>query len=133
MANDQQIIFVRTIFDVTRQSLNLVKYAKDLGFGVTEANNIGIVVSELASNIVKYAVYGKITVNTLYKGSIIGIEMIFSDDGDGILNVEDAMKEGFSTGGTLGMGLPASYRMSNEFDIESSDQGTTIRSVVWTK
>lgn len=70
--------------------------------------------------------------NTLHNGSVVGLEMIFTDD-DGILSIEDAMKEGFSTGGTLGMGLPASDRMSDEFDIESSDQGTTIRSVVWPK
>ncbi len=78
------------------------------------------VLSELGTNIVKYAERGYIGVRRIEQGDNVDIEVFAEDEGPGIPNVELAMKEHFSTGGTLGLGLPAVQRMTDDLRIEST-------------
>lgn len=93
---------------------------------------IATAVSELARNIVKYAGKGEIIIAPVQKGYRVGIEIIAQDRGPGMLNVEQAMTDHFSSGGTLGLGLPGVKRMMDEFEINSVlEQGTRVAIKKW--
>ena len=109
--------------------------AKELGFGLVDQSRIATAVSELTRNVVRYATggHGEALIRELTpseKG--IGIEVIVRDDGPGIANVEQALREGFSTGSGLGMGLPGTRRLMDEMAIDSApDRGTTVSIRKW--
>ena len=109
--------------------------ARDLGFGLVDQGRIATAVSELTRNVVRYATGGQgdVLIRELEpseKG--IGIEVIVRDDGPGIANVEQAMRDGFSTGIGLGMGLPGTRRLMDEMAIDSAPgRGTTVSIRKW--
>ena len=101
--------------------------AKNLGFGLVDQTRLTTVASELVRNIANYAGSGKIIVNQISNGIDNGIKIEFKDNGPGIGNIELAMKDGYTTSGGLGSGLPGSKRLVDEFFIESEiGRGTTI-------
>lgn len=104
--------------------------ARSLGFGAVDQSRITTAVSELARNIVQYATSGQ---GTLVLRPITGssgrsgLEIVVSDNGPGIANVEQVMQEGFSSGRGLGMGLPGTKRLMDEMEIDSAlGRGTVI-------
>ena len=109
--------------------------AKDLGFGLVDQSRIATAISELARNVVRYAIEsrGEVLIRALApseKG--IGIEMIVRDNGPGIANVEQALRDGFTTGTGLGMGLPGTRRLMDEMTIDSTPgRGTTVTIRKW--
>lgn len=106
--------------------------AAELGFSATDSTLIATAISELARNIVSYARKGEITVNTIHGSSRQGILVIASDDGPGIPDVLQAMRDGFSTSGSLGLGLPGVRRLMDEFHIASQPgRGTTVTVKKW--
>lgn len=107
--------------------------ASSLGFRLIDQTRIATVASELARNIVKYARRGRMLALPVTETSgRQGLRLIFEDTGPGIKDVEAAMRDGFSTGGGLGKGLPGAKRLVDEFKIESEPgQGTRITVVRW--
>jgi serine/threonine-protein kinase RsbT len=106
--------------------------AAELGFSATDSTLIATAISELARNIVSYARKGEITVKTIHGPSRQGILVIASDDGPGIPDVLQAMRDGFSTSGSLGLGLPGVRRLMDEFQIASRPgRGTTVTVKKW--
>jgi serine/threonine-protein kinase RsbT len=106
--------------------------AAELGFSATDSTLIATAISELARNIVSYARKGEITVKTIHAFSREGILVIASDDGPGIPDVLQAMRDGFSTSGSLGLGLPGVRRLMDEFQIASQlGRGTTVTVKKW--
>src|SRR5689334_20030674 len=106
--------------------------ARDLGFTLTEATLVTTAVSELARNIIFYAKRGEIIFGIVQKGSRRGLKIIARDDGPGIPDIENAMAEGFSTSGGLGLGLPGVKRLMDEFNIVSKiGSGTTVTVKKW--
>jgi serine/threonine-protein kinase RsbT len=106
--------------------------AGELGFSATDSTLIATAISELARNIVCYARKGEITVKTIHGPSRQGILVIASDDGPGIPDVLQAMRDGFSTSGSLGLGLPGVRRLMDEFQIASQPgRGTTVTVKKW--
>jgi serine/threonine-protein kinase RsbT len=106
--------------------------AAELGFSATDSTLIATAISELARNIVSYARKGEITVKTIHSPSRQGILVIASDDGPGIPDVLQAMRDGFSTSGSLGLGLPGVRRLMDEFQIASQPgRGTTVTVKKW--
>jgi serine/threonine-protein kinase RsbT len=88
--------------------------------------------SELARNMMKYAGGGSVLIEVVSKGRDSGVRLTFADKGPGIANVEQAMRDGFSTGKSLGLGLPGARRLVSEFDIQSEPgKGTTVRLIKW--
>jgi serine/threonine-protein kinase RsbT len=80
----------------------------------------------------RYATRGEIAVRLLEDGSRRGIAIIASDDGPGISNVVQALEDGFSTSGSLGLGLPGVRRLMDEFDIDSGiGRGTVVTAKKW--
>jgi Anti-sigma regulatory factor (Ser/Thr protein kinase) len=93
--------------------------AADVGFGETEQYLIATAVSELATNVIRYAGRGELTVKFIRRDGRNGFEVVALDAGPGIEDIEKAMQEHFSTGNSLGLGLPGVKRIMDEFHIES--------------
>lgn len=106
--------------------------AVDLGFSQGDATLIATAISELARNIVSYAGKGLVTICPLNSSSRKGILIIAMDEGPGIPDIVQAMRDGFSTSGSLGLGLPGVRRLMDEFEIKSScGKGTTVTAKKW--
>ncbi|BDT60109.1 anti-sigma regulatory factor [Massilia varians] len=88
--------------------------------------------SELARNTIKYGGGGEVHLDSLVDGIRKGIGLLFVDAGPGIPDIETALRDGFTTGGGLGLGLGGSKRLADEFDIESRPgEGTAVLVVKW--
>jgi serine/threonine-protein kinase RsbT len=106
--------------------------ATKLGFSNVDATFIATAISELARNILAYARKGVITLRVIQGSSRQGILVIASDDGPGIADIHQALRDGFSTSGSLGLGLPGVRRLMDEFEISSkSGRGTTVKVTKW--
>jgi serine/threonine-protein kinase RsbT len=101
-------------------------FAATLGFSQGDLTLIATAISELARNIVEYAHNGEIILRALLKGSRKGIEIIASDRGPGIADINLALQDGYSTRRSLGMGLPGTRRLMDEFEISSHIGNGTI-------
>jgi serine/threonine-protein kinase RsbT len=104
-----------------------------VGFRLIDQTRFATVASELARNVVKYARRGRMIVQPMESPSgRQGLRLIFEDSGPGIPDIDAAMRDGFSTGGGLGKGLPGSRRLVDEFKIESQvGRGTRITVARW--
>ena len=103
--------------------------AVELGFSSGDATLIATAISELARNIVSYARTGKIVLRRIQSLSRIGIQVVAWDAGPGIPDVQQALRDGFSTSGSLGLGLPGVRRLMDEFAINSKPNHGTIVTV----
>lgn len=107
--------------------------ASNLGFSELERGNIGIVVTELANNLARHARNGLLILRPITKSGVAGIEILSLDQGPGMSNISECLRDGFSTAGTPGNGLGAIARLSNFFEIYSvPEQGTAILCHIWT-
>lgn len=103
-----------------------------LGFDETRAGQLALVVTEVATNIVKHAREGEILLRAIVEEGRTGVEVIALDSGPGMSSVESLMVDGTSTAGTYGVGLGAMRRMAHQFDIYSAPgKGTVLAMVVW--
>jgi serine/threonine-protein kinase RsbT len=106
--------------------------AAELGFSSADATLIATAISELARNIVSYARRGEIRLHRIQNTVRQGIMVVASDEGPGIRDVAQALRDGFSTSGSLGLGLPGVRRLMDEFEIASKPgQGTTVTVRKW--
>jgi serine/threonine-protein kinase RsbT len=105
--------------------------AVKLEFSSSESTLIATAISELARNIVSYARQGEIRIIAQNSGRP-GIVIVASDEGPGIEDIRQAMRDGFSTSGSLGLGLPGVRRLMDEFEIASErGKGTTVIAKKW--
>ena len=108
--------------------------AGSIGFGATDATLIATAISELARNIVMYAQKGEVMMRSVETAHSKGILIVARDDGPGIPSIQDVLRDGYSTSGGLGLGLPGVKRLMDEFSIESElKQGTTVTVKKWLK
>ncbi len=106
--------------------------ALDTGFSSGDATLIAAAISELARNIVSYARRGQITLTLVNSTSRQGLMITASDQGPGISDIRQALRDGFSTSGSLGLGLPGVRRLMDEFHISSElGRGTTVVAKKW--
>jgi serine/threonine-protein kinase RsbT len=106
--------------------------AAELGFAASDATLIATAISELARNIVSYARRGEIVLKVVNGANQQGLSIIASDRGPGIPDIRQALRDGFSTSGSLGMGLPGVRRLMDEFEITSQPgRGTTVAVKKW--
>lgn len=118
--------------DVTRAIMEATKLADALGFRGDQKSRIATAVSELARNIVKYADEGEIVMRPRESGRLVGLEVIAADTGPGIEDVERALEDHFSSGGTLGLGLPGVRRLMDDFELTSQPgEGTRVVATLW--
>jgi serine/threonine-protein kinase RsbT len=108
--------------------------AKESGFYGSDLTLIATAISEIARNIVNYAQRGEVVFSQLQDGGRRGLMVVASDEGPGIPDIELAMRDGFSTGKSLGLGLPGAKRLMDEFEIQSEiGKGTTITMRKWAR
>lgn len=113
--------------DIVTARTTIREVVSDLGFGMTDTTRIVTAVSELTRNIHLYADTGTMSWRTATDRGRGFIEIIFDDDGPGIQDVDESLKEGYSTSEGMGQGLPGTRKLVDEFDIETSpEDGTTV-------
>lgn len=111
-----------------------LRLASRLGFDETERGKIGIVATEVANNLVQHAENGKLLLQAVQKNQQSGIEILGLDQGPGISNIGECLRDGFSTKRTPGNGLGAIRRLSTVFEIHSQPKiGTVVLAQLWQK
>jgi len=109
------------------------RIAAESGFSSTDQTLIATAISEVARNIIEYARRGEIILSTLEERGRRAVKIIARDNGPGIADTELAMQDGYSTGNSLGLGLPGAKRLMDDFELVSSPgAGTTITMKKWT-
>src|SRR5262245_51248287 len=110
-------IAIVTEMDVAKTILHAGRISADLGFESTDQSRVATAASELARNILKYAGKGHVTIAPIEHEGRVGIEIVAEDRGPGIKDVEQALKDRYSSSGTLGLGLPGVRRLMDLFKI----------------
>jgi serine/threonine-protein kinase RsbT len=129
--NKESMAIQREI-DVIPFRNRLKEYATRIGMSLLNQTKIITAASELARNMLKYANGGSVLIEVVSKGRENGIRLVFKDEGPGIPDVAQAMKDGYSTGKSLGLGLPGARRLVSEFEIESEvGKGTKVTVTKW--
>ena len=127
-----QLVRITDELSLGRAVVSAAALSAEAGLSPVAAQQLATVVSELARNILKYAGHGQIEMRREEDGTRVGIRLIVSDRGPGIDDIERAVADHFSTGGSLGLGLSGVKRMMDEFRIESQpEKGTRIEVVKW--
>lgn len=108
------------------------KWAIELGFSLVEQTKIVTAASELARNMVGYGKGGTVLLEAVDDGLRRGLRLTFEDRGPGIADIDAAMRDGFTTGTGMGLGLGGAKRLSNEFEIRSRPgEGTRVAITRW--
>lgn len=108
------------------------EFAVKIGMSLVGQTKLITAASELVRNMLRYANGGEATLEIILRNNVKGVRLTFADKGPGIRDVRQAMQDGYSTGKSLGLGLPGAKRLSNEFDIKSEvGQGTTVTIIRW--
>lgn len=106
--------------------------AEEIGFSGSHLTLIATAISEVARNIVSYAGNGEIVLQPTDDGRRTGILIVAKDNGPGIADIDAAIRDGFSTARSLGIGLPGAKRLMDEFEIVSElGKGTTVTMSKW--
>lgn len=131
MANELRVAITTEIDIVTARQRGR-KLAADLGFANSDQALIATAISELARNILQYAGHGQVDIAVEQRNGRAGITVVATDNGPGIPDVKRALEDGFSTGKGLGLGLPGTKRIMDEFDLASEvGKGTTVSVRKW--
>jgi serine/threonine-protein kinase RsbT len=108
--------------------------AAQLGFSSVDLTLIVTAISEIARNIASYAQQGEMVLRLVQQGARKGIVVITCDQGPGIPDLDSAMQDGYSTSGSLGLGLPGAKRLMNDFEITSTvGKGTCVTMKKWVR
>src|SRR5262245_56384981 len=128
----QHVIQITHISAVSPARSTAKALARTLGFSEKDSEEVALVVSELASNLVKHAQGGTLTLTALTDRARVGIQLLAQDHGPGIADVAQALTDGFSTAGSLGYGLGTVNRLMDELEITAPlGQGTCIVCKRW--
>ncbi|HEX8628647.1 MAG TPA: anti-sigma regulatory factor [Catenuloplanes sp.] len=122
--------------DLLRVRAGLRSAAEQAGLRLTATTKLVTAGSELARNILRYAVAGQgvVSIEEALGGTRSGVRAVFADQGPGIADLDQVMRDGFSTAGSLGIGLPGSRRLVDEFSIDSAPgRGTTVVISQWNR
>ena len=129
LAEEQEI---RASEDVVRVRQRVRDFAIRMGFSLVEQTKLVTAASELARNTLEHGRGGRVRIEQTLNGTRSGLCLTFSDQGPGIPDIAQALKDGFTTGGGLGLGLGGAKRLMGELEIESGPgAGTTVRAVRW--
>ena len=131
-ARQDILVAIRSDADIVSARQQGRSLAAAIGFSATDATLIATAISELARNIVIYAGQGEVELQSVETSQKKGIMISARDSGPGIRSIEDVLRDGYSTSGGLGLGLPGVKRLMDEFAIESEPgQGTMVTVKKW--
>jgi serine/threonine-protein kinase RsbT len=123
---------IRQSDDVVRVRQLTRTFAVEVGLSLVDQTKIITASSELARNTLDYGGGGAVTVELLDQGGRRGVRLTFEDKGPGIVNIEQALKDGFTSGKGMGLGLGGAKRLCNEFSIDSKPgEGTKVMIARW--
>jgi serine/threonine-protein kinase RsbT len=129
---DEIRIVIESEDDVVAARRRARQLGESLGFASTDLTLLATAISEVARNITTYASRGEIALWPINSRGRHGIKVVATDEGPGIPDVDAALRDGFSTGAGLGLGLPGARRLVDEFEIESGlGTGTKVTLVKW--
>ena len=129
---DEVRVAIESDADVVVARQRARELAAGLGLSGTDLTLLATAISEIARNITTYAQRGEVAVSVVATGRRRGVRVVASDEGPGIADLELALRDGYTSGVGLGMGLPGTRRLVDEFDIVSAPgEGTTVTFVKW--
>jgi serine/threonine-protein kinase RsbT len=127
-----ELMPLKTSNDVVLARQKVRQWAIELRFTLVDQTKLVTAASELARNTLDHGKGGEMRIEALNHGSRSGLRLVFADQGPGIADIQQALKDGFTTGGGMGLGLGGSKRLVNEFSIQSEiGKGTEIAVVRW--
>ncbi len=130
--SSSELLEVRSDDDVVRARRLAREVAIGAGLRLVDQTKLITAVSELARNMTRYAGGGQMELSLVRDGGRRGVQATFADQGPGIEDVERAMRNGFTTGNGLGLGLGGAKRLVHEFRIDTSPgHGTTVTVIMW--
>jgi serine/threonine-protein kinase RsbT len=125
-------IKIESAADVVAARLQARQLAVQAGFSMCESTIITTAVSEITRNILEYATTGEISISLLRNGTKYGVKIVASDHGPGIADIRLVMQDGYSSRKGLGIGLPGTRRLMDEFEIKSKiGNGTVVTMKKW--
>jgi len=123
---------IRTTEDIVKVRKVVRIKAAEIGLGLVDQTKIVTAASELARNTLDYGGGGEMSVSLVAESGRKGLRLTFRDEGPGIADLEQALRDGFTSGGGLGLGLGGAKRLCNEFHIESAPgKGTRVTIARW--
>jgi serine/threonine-protein kinase RsbT len=123
---------IRTSEDVVHVRQAVRKSAVSLGFGIVDQTKLVTAASELSRNTLDYGGGGTVQIDVVQNDTRSGVRLVFEDQGPGIANIDLALKDGYTSGNGMGLGLGGSKRLSHEFDIWSKPgSGTRVSILRW--
>ncbi len=131
-ATKNETLPLRTSTDVVVARQKVRQWASDLKFSLVDQTKLVTAASELARNTLDHGKGGQMKIETVLSGARQGLRLVFEDTGPGIADIDAALKDGYTTGGGMGLGLGGSKRLVNEFDIQTEvGKGTKVTVVRW--
>ena len=128
----ERCVTIRGEADVARAVLQAKRMTLEAEFDAVDQSRIATAVSELARNILKYAGQGEVRLRPITERARHGMEVVASDHGPGIADTKQALADHYSSGGTLGLGLPGVQRMMDDFELQSAaGAGTRVTIRKW--
>ncbi len=125
-------VAIRTDRDIVEARQQGRALAIEIGFSPGDATVISAAISEIARNIFQYAGQGEISLLAVERGDHQGVQIVGTDHGPGIQDLQKCMMDGYSTSGSLGLGLPGAKRLMDEFEVDSRvGFGTTVTMRKW--
>src|ERR1700729_3929816 len=128
----REVLPLRSSNDVVMARQRVRQSSIALRFSLVDQTKLVTAASELARNALDHGKGGSMTIELLNVGAKSGLRLIFEDQGPGIPDIEEALKDGFTSGSGMGLGLGGSKRLVNEFSIESEvGKGTRVSVARW--
>ena len=125
-------VAIRTDRDIVEARQHGRQLAIEIGFSPGDATVVSAAISEIARNIFQYAGQGEISLLAVKRDERHGVQVVATDHGPGIADLQKCMMDGYSTSGSLGLGLPGAKRLMDEFEVDSRlGFGTTITMRKW--
>jgi serine/threonine-protein kinase RsbT len=123
---------IRSDMDLVWVRQHVRQAAARLGFGLVDQTKLITAASELARNTLVHGGGGQMEATQVSTAGAQGLRLAFSDQGPGIADLEQALSDGYTSGGGLGMGLSGARRLVHDFDIDTTPgSGTTVRVTCW--
>lgn len=128
----REVLPLKNSNDVVLARQKVRQWAIELRFSLVDQTKLVTAASELARNTLDYGLGGEMAIEVITAGARSGLRLSFEDHGPGIPDIEQALKDGYTTGSGMGLGLGGSKRLVNEFAIESEiGKGTRVTVVRW--
>src|SRR6201991_4807679 len=130
--NGSERLDIRLSDDVVRVRQATRTLAVEVGLSLVDQTKIITASSELARNTLDYGGGGEVVLEVVEHGGRRGVRLTFEDKGPGIADIEQALKDGFTTGKGMGLGLGGAKRLCNEFSVDSKPgEGTKVVIARW--